>query len=64
MHYEPVAWTGEDWTFDMVAWPGSLPQSFAMLRAVDVWGNVSHTVFPIDFALKRVYLPLVLRNSP
>ncbi|MBN2390564.1 MAG: FG-GAP repeat protein [Anaerolineae bacterium] len=64
MHYEPVAWSGGDWTFDMVTWSGSLPQSFAMLRATDVWGNVSHAVFPIAFELKRVYLPVVMRNSP
>jgi hypothetical protein len=63
MHYEPVTWVDQDWTFDMLAWSGSPPQSFAMLRAVDVWGNDSHAVFPIDFELERVYLPLVLRSG-
>jgi len=63
MHYESVALVDENWTFDMSAWSGSPPQSFAMLRAADVWGNVSHAVFPIDFELWRVYLPLVLKSS-
>jgi hypothetical protein len=66
MNYEQVALTGESWTFDMAAWPGSLPQSVAMLHAADVWGNDSHLEFPIDLALERVflYLPLVVRSKP
>ncbi len=63
-HYEPVALAGEDWTFDMNAWSGSPPLSFAMLRATDVYDNVSHAVIPIDFALERVYLPLVVKSGP
>jgi hypothetical protein len=63
-HYEPVALAGENWTFELSAWPGALPQSFAMLHAVDVWGNDSYLAFPIDFELERVYLPLVVRSSP
>jgi hypothetical protein len=66
IHYEPVAWVGEDWTFDMSTWSGSAPQPFAMLHGVDVWGNHSRTAFPIDFELERVYvyLPLIMRSSP
>jgi hypothetical protein len=66
IHYEPVTWEGETWTFDLFPWPGSAPQPFAMLHAVDVWGNHTRTGFPIDFELQRVYvyLPLVMRSSP
>jgi hypothetical protein len=62
--YEPADLTGEDWTFDMTSWSGSLmlPLSFAMLRATDVHDNVSHAVAPVDIGLMRVYLPLVMRN--
>jgi hypothetical protein len=63
VHYEPAALASEDWTFDMTAWSGSPPLSFAMLRATDVYDNVSHAVIPIGFALERVYLPLVVRNG-
>jgi hypothetical protein len=63
VHYEPAALAGEDWTFDMTAWSGSPPLPFAMLRATDVFDNVSHAVIPIDFAPERLYLPLVLRNG-
>jgi hypothetical protein len=62
-HYEQAALAGEDWTFEMAAWSGSSPLSFAMLRATDVWDNVSHAVIPIDFALERVYLPLLVRDD-
>jgi hypothetical protein len=63
MLYEPAALAGEDWSFDMTGWLGSPPQPFAMLRATDVYSNVSHAVIPIDFELQRVYLPLVMRNG-
>jgi hypothetical protein len=63
VHYEPAALTGEDWTFDMSTWSGSPPQTFVMLRATDVWDNVSHAVLMMDFELKQIYLPLILRAT-
>jgi hypothetical protein len=63
VHYEPAALAGEDWTYNMSAWSGALPLSFGILRATDVWDNVSHAVIPIEFALEQVYLPLLVRDD-
>jgi hypothetical protein len=68
MHYEsvvaPMTLVDTDWTFDMTTWTGSPPLAFAMLRATDVWDNVSHAVIPIGFEFQYVYLPLIMRFSP
>jgi hypothetical protein len=63
VHYEPAVLAGEDWTFDMTMWSGATPLSFAMLRATDVYDNVSHAVIPLEFALERLFLPLLIRNG-
>jgi len=69
IHYQPVALRGETWSFDMASWSGAR-QSFAMLRAVDVWGNITHEMIPVDTSaiptptpspsVWRLYLPMVL----
>jgi hypothetical protein len=63
VHYQPVALAGEEWSFQMSSWEGSPPQPFAMLRAADVWGNVTHELLPVETADHRLYLPLILKTG-
>ena len=34
-----------------------------MLRAVDVWGNVTHKLFPVEMEFQRLYVPLILKSG-
>jgi len=70
-HYRLVTLVGDEWSFDMTGWEGSAPQDFAMLRAADVWGNVSRLMVPVDSSAvptptppvldERLYLPMIQR---
>ena len=62
-HYQPVALAGEAWSFELSSWAGSWPQPFAMLRAADVWGNVTHELLPVEIEYQRLYLPLILKSG-
>jgi hypothetical protein len=41
--YLPANLSGSDWAFDPASWSGP-KQEFAIVRAQDVWGNVTHKV--------------------
>ncbi len=68
-HYQPVILMDERWSFDMTGWAGSAMQDFALLRAADVWGNVSRHMVPVDPGViptptptpmdRRLYLPVI-----
>jgi hypothetical protein len=59
VHYQPAALAGESWSFDLSSWAGSRPEFFTMLRAVDLWGNVTRDVV----AFQELYLPLILKGG-
>jgi hypothetical protein len=61
-HYQPVTIAGGAWSFELSSWTGSWPLSFAMLRAADVWGNVTHELLLVEIEHERLYLPLVLKE--
>ena len=63
VHYQPVVLVGESWSFELSSWTGSWPRGFAMLRAVDVWGNVTHELFPVEMEYNLLYLPLILKSG-
>ncbi|MGD8472611.1 MAG: hypothetical protein PVH59_00715, partial [Anaerolineae bacterium] len=63
VHYQPVILEGEAWSFDLSSWAGSLPETFAMLRAVDLWGNVTRELLPVEIEYNELYLPLILRGG-
>jgi hypothetical protein len=58
--YLPAALSDRAWTFDLASWPGSR-QEFAIVRARDVWDNLTHEV--VILPMIEVYLPIVLRHS-
>ena len=65
-HFQPVALTGESWSFDTADWSGAAPQDFALVRAYDVLGNATALNIPIDPGViptptpgPLLYLPLV-----
>ena len=62
-HYAPVTVVGEAWSFELASWSGSWPLPFAMLRAADAWGNVTHELLPVELEFEENYLPLILRSG-
>jgi hypothetical protein len=62
-HYLPVTIEGEAWSFELASWSGSWPLPFAMLRAADVWGNITHEILPVELEFEEIYLPLILRSG-
>jgi hypothetical protein len=62
-HYRTALLTAGSWSYDMGDWVGDPQQSFVLLRAHDVWGNVGHAVIVIDSGSgKLIYLPIVIRH--
>ena len=62
-HYQPMTLVGETWSFELSSWTGSWPLHFAMLRATDVWGNVTNQLMLLEFEFEEIYLPLVLKSG-
>jgi len=62
-YYQPVAVEGEVWSFELSSWAGSWPESFAMLRAVDLWGNITRELLPVEMEHNELYLPLILKGG-
>jgi len=70
-HYQQVTLMGEEWSFEIAGWEGSALQDFALLRAADIWGNVSRHMVPLDPSVvptptppvldERLYLPMLQR---
>ncbi len=57
--YQPASVNGNLWTYAPSGWAG--PQAgFALVRATDVWGNVSTRVVVLSWSAS-VYLPVVRR---
>jgi hypothetical protein len=63
-HYQAVALDGETWSFELSSWASPRRESFAMLRAVDSWGNVTRELLPVATEVHNLYLPLILELSP
>jgi hypothetical protein len=62
-HYQPVAFDGGSWSFELSSWAGPWPEFFAMLRAVDSWGNVTRELLPVESEAHDLYLPLILKGG-
>ncbi|MCX7683058.1 MAG: hypothetical protein N2508_14015, partial [Anaerolineae bacterium] len=61
--YQPAALAGNDWSFNRLAWTGGAPIEWVVIRALDIYGNVSQYVVASEAGGPyRVYLPLVLRT--
>ena len=49
----------QSWSYDMAHWAGAR-QSFAVVRARDVWGNVTHAFIVVEGSVgSLIYLPFV-----
>jgi hypothetical protein len=57
--YQPATRTGTRWWFDRLAWTGNAPIEWVVIRALDVYGNVSQVVVAGEGGPYRVFLPVV-----
>ncbi len=57
--YQPAMLNGNTWTYALSGWAGPRV-GFAIVRAVDVWGNVSSVVMATS-STANLYLPVVRR---
>jgi hypothetical protein len=62
-HYQPMTIAGEAWSFELSSWAGSWPLPFAMLRAADVWGNITPQLLPVELEFEEIYLPLIMKSG-
>jgi hypothetical protein len=69
-HHQPIALADGSWSFDMASWSGWPLEPFAMIRAADVWGNVTHKMIPVDTTViptptpgLQLYLPIIVRGG-
>jgi hypothetical protein len=57
--FHPAHVSAGEWTFDPAAATGPR-EGFAILRAEDRWGNLTHQM--VVLPAQNVFLPLVLKN--
>ncbi len=61
--YQAATFAAGSWSFDRAAWSGGSQQAFALVRARDVWGNVTQQaveIAPIQNGY-RVFMPIISR---
>ncbi len=64
--YQAATFDGENWSFGYETWVGNAPVGVVVIRAVDVYGNVTQAVAATEVAASpdhRIYLPLALRQA-
>jgi len=59
--YQPATLAGTRWWFNRLAWTGGAPIEWVVIRALDVYGNVSQYVVAGVGGPYRVFLPVVRR---
>ena len=59
--YQPATRFGFLWWFNRAAWAGSTPIEWVVIRALDVYGNVSQVVVAGAGGPYRVFLPIVIK---
>jgi hypothetical protein len=58
--YRSATLADESWSYDMARWVGGARQSFAVVRARDIWGNVAHAFIVVEGGTGAlVFLPFV-----
>ena len=60
--YQPVVLSGGNWSFDYGTWAGGAPVGVIVVRARDVYGNVSQAAALTEEPDIKIYLPLVRRG--
>ncbi|MEJ5308586.1 MAG: FG-GAP-like repeat-containing protein [Anaerolineae bacterium] len=64
--YQAATFDGASWSFDYETWVGDPPVGVVVIRATDVYGNVTQAVAATEVTASpehRIYLPLVLRQA-
>ncbi|HOU15807.1 MAG TPA: hypothetical protein PKZ84_22105 [Anaerolineae bacterium] len=64
--YQAATLGGETWSFDYGMWAGNAPVGVVVIRALDIYGNVTQAVAATEVGESpqhRIYLPLVLRQA-
>lgn len=61
--YQPATLVGDEWSFNRSEWTGGAPIEWVVIRALDIYGNVSQYVAPGEGRPYRVYLPVILRAT-
>ena len=59
--YQDVTYDGVGWTFDYSDWFGGPSIEVIIIRAIDIYGNVTQLAISIAAGPIQLYLPIVLK---
>jgi len=60
--YQNAVIADPGWTFDYASWVGGVPIGVIIIRATDIYGNVTQMAVLNEVKLARIYLPILIHS--